>query len=184
VAAIVPPECTLTNAEGTLLVVSVNGADACVTLQGSATDPDGQPLQYSWWTNGAPFAMGATVTNCFELGCHTVTFRATDPAGESCATNLSFCVIAPSEAVEQCIDLVERAAVDRKNKRPLIASLKVAAASFERGNLEAGLNQLHAFQNKVRAQIAPINPDAAQAFTDCAQDIMEAVACSALMAGD
>jgi len=184
VAVLGPPECTFTNASGTLLVVSVNGIDACVALQGSATDPDGQPLQYSWWTNGAPFATGATVTNCFKVGCHTVTFRATDPAGESCTTNLSFCVIAPSEAVEQCIELVESSDVDRKNKRPLIASLKAAAASFDRGDFGAGLNQLNAFQNKVRAQIAPNNPDAAQAFTDCAQEIIEAVACSALLADE
>jgi hypothetical protein len=183
-ATIVPPECTLTNAEGTLLVVSVNGADACVALQGSATDPDGQPLQYSWWTNGTAFAMGAAVTNCFDVGCHTITFRASDPSGSSCTTNLSFCVIAPSEAVEQCVTLVEQSQIDRKNKRPLTASLKAAAASFDQGNFEAGLNQLHAFQNKVRAQVAPNNPAAAQALTDCAQEIMEAVACSALMTSE
>jgi hypothetical protein len=183
IAAIVPPECTFTNADGTLLVVSVNGADACVTLQGGATDPEGQPLQYFWLTNGTPLAVGGTVTNCFKLGCHTVTFVATDPAGASCMTNLHFCVIAPSEAVEQCIDLVDRSEVERKNKRPLIASLKAAAASFERGDFEAALNQLHAFQNKVRAQIAA-NPAAAQAFIDCAQKIMEAVACSVLVASE
>src|SRR5437867_4088894 len=77
VATIVPAECALTNAAGTLLVVSVNGADACVTFQGSATDPEGQPLQFAWLTNGSLTWFGAVFTNCFELGCHTLTFVAT-----------------------------------------------------------------------------------------------------------
>src|SRR6185503_10056813 len=70
-ATIVPEQCALHSSDGSLLVVSVNGTDACVALQGSATDPEGQPLSYSWWTNGAVFAVGGTVTNCFALGCHT-----------------------------------------------------------------------------------------------------------------
>src|SRR6185436_4899674 len=122
-ATIVQEQCALHSSDGSLLVVSVNGTDACVALQGSATDPEGQPLTYSWWTNGAVFAVGGTVTNCFELGCHTVTFVALDSAEASCTTTLNICVVAPSEAVELCIDLVEQTTVDRKNKRPLIASL-------------------------------------------------------------
>jgi hypothetical protein len=102
--------------------------------------------------------------------------------GASCSATVSFCVINPGEAVEQTVALVESTEVDRKNKRPLIASLKAAGASFDRGSFESGLNQLHAFQNKVRAQIAGANPAAAQALADSVQGIIDAVACSALVA--
>ena len=182
VAGIVPPECTLAGAGGTPLVLSLNGTDGCVVLRGSASDPDGQALQYSWSANGTVFGTGAEVRNCFPVGCHTVTFTATDPMGASCSATVSFCVINPGEAVEQTVALVESTEVDRKNKRPLIASLKAAGASFDRGSFESGLNQLHAFQNKVRAQIAGANPAAAQALADSVQGIIDAVACSALVA--
>jgi len=68
--------------------------------------------------------------------------------------------------------------VARKNKRPLIASLKAAAASFDRESMQSGLNQLHAFQNKVRAQIAKDNPAEAAAFIAGAQKIIDAVNCA------
>jgi hypothetical protein len=178
VASIVPAECTIIASDGTVSVISVNGTHACVALQGSATDPEGEALTYSWWTNGVVFASGATATQCFELGCHAVTFLALDPAEASCTATLNVCVISPSDAVEQCIDLVETTPLNRKNKRSLIATLKAAAASFERGNVNAAFNQLHAFENKVRAQIATHNPAAAQAFLDCAQNILNAVTCA------
>ncbi len=41
-----------------------------------------------------------------------------------------------------------------KNKQPLLATSSAAIASFERGNLTSGDNQMVAFQNKVRAQLA------------------------------
>jgi hypothetical protein len=75
---------------------------------------------------------------------------------------------------------VEGADVARKNLRPLVASLKAAGASFERGNFTSGLNQLKAFENKVRAQIARDNPDEAAAFIECAQRITQALGCGVL----
>jgi hypothetical protein len=180
VAGILPAECVITGSDGTLSVVSVNGTNACVTLQGSATDPEGQTLSYSWWSEGAVFATGASVTACLEVGCRTVSFVAMDPNEASCTTTLNICVVTAADAVEQCIDLVDSTDLDRKNKRPLIATLKAAAAAFERGNTQAALNQLSAFQNKVRAQIGRTDPAAAEAFTECAQQIMDAVGCGAV----
>jgi hypothetical protein len=67
----------------------------------------------------------------------------------------------------------------RKNKRPLIASLKSACSSFDRGNAHSGMNQIKAFQNKVRAQIANSDPQDAAAFSACINDLIEAINCSA-----
>jgi hypothetical protein len=94
---------------------------------------------------------------------------------------LTVCVGSAAEAVDQCVALVDGADLGRKNKRPLIATLKAAGASFERGDFVPGLHQLEAFRNKVRAQIAPSNPAVAAAFIDCAQKIIDAVHCSAVL---
>lgn len=184
-AAIIPAECVLTSPDGTtLMVLSLNDSSACVSFQGSATDPEGQPLQYSWSTNGTAFAVGAVVSNCFGLGCHTVTFLATDPLGGSCSTTVHFCVVTPGEAVEQTIALVEGTALPRTNKRPLIAILKAGAASFDRGDSIPALQQLSAFQNKVRAQVGNQDPTTAQELIDYVQRIMETIACSAVTGSD
>ena len=125
---------------------------------------------------------GAIVTACLDLGCHSITLCVSDGrAASSC--NLSVCVISAGEAVEECVTLVENTDLGRKNKRPLIASLKAATAAFDRGNFTAGLNILEAFQNKVGAQIARDNPAAATALIECAQRIIDAVGCAAEMNG-
>jgi len=122
------------------------------------------------------------VTACLDLGCHSITLCVSDGrAASSC--NLSVCVISAGEAVEECVTLVENTDLGRKNKRPLIASLKAATAAFDRGNFTAGLNILEAFQNKVGAQIARDNPAAATALIECAQRIIDAVGCAAEMNG-
>jgi len=128
-----------------------------------------------------PTLTGPVVNDCFDLGCHTIALAVSDGKAVSrCSTTL--CVITASDGVEKCIDLLDNADLGRKNKRPLIASLKAAAASFDRGDFVPGVNQLEACQNKIRAQIAPSNPAAAAALTACIQQIVDAVDCGAAAA--
>ena len=61
----------------------------------------------------------------------------------------------------------------RKNQRPLIATLKAAAASFDDGRVQPGVNQLNAFQNKVRAQVAPLDQALADSLINAAQVIID-----------
>ena len=125
-----------------------------------------------------PTAIGAIVSSCFDVGCYTVTFTVSDgQATSQCQTNL--CVVSPCNAVDECIALVNMSNLTRKNKRSLIATLKAACASFERGDFVAGAAQLIAFESQVRAQIAPKNPSEAAAFIDCAQKILDAIECAA-----
>ena len=65
--------------------------------------------------------------------------------------------------------------LERNRKRPLIASLKVAVASFDRGSFGAGANQLQAFQNKVRAQLSATDPILAEALFLAAAEILRAM---------
>jgi hypothetical protein len=128
-----------------------------------------------------PIALtGATVTNCFDLGCHTIALSVSDGrAVSTCETNI--CVISASDAIDRCILLVDGSNVGRKNKRPLIANLKAAAALFDEGHFLPAVNQLEAFQKKVLAQIAPTQPAEAAAFIACTQQIIDAVTCAATL---
>jgi len=57
----------------------------------------------------------------------------------------------PAELVEHLITLVNVS--DLQHKQPLQATLHAALASIERGNCHSAVGQLHAFQNKVQAQV-------------------------------
>jgi hypothetical protein len=160
-------------------VIALDDSTACVILDGSASsDPDNDPLTFTWSVDGTNVATGPVVTNCLSRGCHTITLTVSDgQASSSCESRI--CVITACEAVEQCITLVNNTPIARKNKRPLIASLKAACASFDRGNFTSGMNQLEAFQHKVNAQVGRSDPAAAAAFNACAQRIIDAIDCAA-----
>jgi len=58
---------------------------------------------------------------------------------------------------------------------PLRVTLHAARQSIERGNTISAVNQLQAFQNKVRAQVEPRNPILAASFVQAAQEIIDAL---------
>jgi hypothetical protein len=158
-------------------VISGNNSNAPVHLNGTrSSDPDGDALTYSWYVDGGltPVASGATATVVLEVGTHHVTLvvddgRATD------SDSVDVRILTAGEATEDLINKVNGANTGRNNKRPLIASLKAAVASFDRGSNGSGANQLHAFQNKVRAQIAKTDPALAAELIADAQAIIDAV---------
>jgi len=61
----------------------------------------------------------------------------------------------PAELVQQLIDLVNES--DLQQKQPLLETLNAALASIQRGNCHSAVGQLHAFQNKVAAQVSDAN---------------------------
>ena len=61
----------------------------------------------------------------------------------------------------------------RKSLPPLLATLKAATDAIQRGSSGAAINQLRAFQNKVRAQIASSDPALAAHLIDMAQRIID-----------
>jgi hypothetical protein len=147
-----------------------------------STDCQGDPLTYVWLADldgdgvKEPFASGAIVTNCFELGEHDVMLVVDNGR---CAATVSFTVevLSACEAVELLIDKVNDADLGRRNKRPLIATLKAACASFDRGNCVSGVNQLEAFQNKVRAQIGGVNAALADEIIALTQEVLDCIDC-------
>jgi hypothetical protein len=84
-------------------------------------------------------------------------------------------VFTPTMEVAQLILLVNDSDLRVKDKQPLLATLSATMASFERGKLQSGANQLHAFQNKVRAQVARMDAALANELINAAQQIIEEV---------
>lgn len=148
--------------------------DADVVLDASASsDVENDPLQFFWWEGTNLFATGMIVTNAFPPATHEVTLVVND--GQAAGTNNSvFEVLTPAQSVGLVMSLLENANPPVKNLRPLLASLSAAERAFARGNATAALNELHAFLNKVEAQIAPTNPELATKLTLAVQSIQAA----------
>jgi hypothetical protein len=157
-----------------LLVISVNNSNATVVLDGSLSyDLDGDPLQYAWYKTGdvSPLAAGVVAVVVLPVGTNSITLVVSDGLASS-QQIIAVEVITIAQAVERLAALVN---ADVPGKQSLIASLNAALNSIDRSNPTAAINQLQAFQNKVIAQISPLDPELAQTLIDAAQSIINAL---------
>ncbi len=173
-----------------LFVIALNEKNACPVLDASgSSDSNHDPLQISWVVDGTAPQSGAQITNCLDVGCHSVLLTVDDGQGglALCQTNL--CVITAVDAVAQLISQVSDADLGTRKKGPgnncfgdkrsLLANLEAAATAFDRGQFSAGVNQLEAFQHKVQDQLGRTFPVSAALFIKTAQTILDAVDCEA-----
>jgi len=121
-----------------------------------------------------PTAQGARTTNCLPIGSHKVCLTVSDGrcSDTKCVTVE---VISPCQAIGTLMLAIEDSSLPRSQQRPLLATLRAACAAFERGDTVPAVNQLEAFQNKVRALVQPDTTALAQQLIDCAQAIINGV---------
>jgi hypothetical protein len=149
--------------------------DARVTLDGSASrDVENDALSYTWLEGTNQIASGVIATNLFSPGSHELSLQVSDGQAVG-VTAATVEVIMPEQGLGILIVLLQDANLGRNNLRPLVASLKNAAAAFERCDAKPGINQLEAFRNKVRAQIAPLNPALAKQLEEAIEQLLRAV---------
>jgi hypothetical protein len=161
--------------QGGLTILSLNNSNAVIELDGSmSSDVDGDRLNFLWIEGATALASGRRASEAFELGAHRVTLLVSDGARTSSAS-VDFEVITLGEAMLDLCSFLQTALPSRQNPRPLIASCHAAEASFNRGNLVSGINQIEALQAKLRAQIAPQDPALAARLTLAAQRIIDAI---------
>jgi hypothetical protein len=173
----IEPTARLSSTSSDLFVISANNETAAVVMDASAsTDPEGDALSFTWFVDGTSVGTGATIVQELEVGSRQVSVLADDGKGGTDTAALVVHVITAGEAVDMLIAEVEGSETDRKNKRPLIATLKAASAAFERGQTHAAANTLGAFQNKVRAQIGRTDPTVAGELIRIAEEIIGATA--------
>jgi uncharacterized delta-60 repeat protein len=153
-------------------VISPNGIDATVILDGTRSgDPDGDLLHYAWYEAGdaTPLANGAVAVVTLPDGAHSLLLVVSD--GLLDATN-AFTVEVASTA-QAVKDLMDQVSSSWPHSQPLLATLSAALVSIERGNAVSAVNQLLAFQNKVRAQVAPNDSGLAEAYIEAARQIID-----------
>jgi hypothetical protein len=144
-------------------------------LDGSAsTDVENDQLSYTWLDETNVIATGMIVTNFLAPGSHELVLQVHDGQVTGTAT-AAVEVITPAQGVGIVIVLLSESDLGRRNIRPLVASLKNAAAAFDRCEAKPGANQLEAFKHKVRAQIAPSNPDLAASLIEAVEQVLGAV---------
>jgi hypothetical protein len=78
--------------------------------------------------------------------------------------------VSPELLFEYLTGLVSESSLSAR--QPLLASLGAAMSSLGRGNATSAINQLQAFQNKVRAQVEPVDSELAAELTRLAQEIV------------
>jgi hypothetical protein len=163
------------------VLLSCNWWNACLVADGwTSSDPEGGDLTYLWSLENdpVPFGAGPLVTNCLEVGDHTILLTVTDPAGLSDTTSKTISVVTAPLAIELLIEQVDTAhksgvLLTRKIKRELVATLRVALEHAGNEELRATQKALDAFEKKVRAQVAEPYPEAATAWIRWSQAVSE-----------
>jgi hypothetical protein len=119
------------------------------------------------------FGSAVVASRQLHLGLHAIELTVSDGICDDTASALVE-VITPSQAVDECIALVEGSNIDRKSKRPLTEALKNANKEFDKGKIDKGIDKLESFIKKVEKD-KDLSAAHKAAFTDCAQDIIDAL---------
>jgi Concanavalin A-like lectin/glucanases superfamily/HYR domain/Immunoglobulin domain/Immunoglobulin I-set domain len=168
-----------------LVVAPVCASNATVYLDGSKSyDPDDATFNYYWFEGTNCFSTSAVATNRLSLGCHDILLWLDDtfPLGTNSAV-VTVDILSPVQAVGMVSNLVNNSTLQPNRQHPLQASLNAAADALGRCDLNAGLNQLQAFENKVSAQVAPSDPALADALTRAADQMINTLSPSNVARG-
>jgi len=163
------------------VLLSCNWWNACLVADGwSSSDPEGGNLTYLWslGNDPVPFGAGPVVTNCLEVGRHTIILTVTDPTGLQGTDTKTIEIVTAPLAIEILIEQINESSksgivLSRKIKRELTETLRVALGFAGNEKLRETQKALDAFEKKVRAQVAPTEPEAATAWIRWSQAVSD-----------
>jgi hypothetical protein len=160
-----------------LQVISPNNRNAAVTLDGRQSfDPDGDDLSYEWLRGDTRLAETPLVMLTLPVGLHRFVLRVGD--GQDFATDrITVRVITASSAVRSLMESLREADLPASREKALLALLRGAIVSFDRGHMRTGAGQLLVFERLVlHREGRPLDPRTARALVREAQKIVDAVA--------
>src|SRR5439155_14092288 len=156
-------------------IIAANNLNAIAVLDGSrSSDPENDPLQFTWLEGVTTIGTGMVATVTLPIGSHNIVLQVSDGLLRS-SDALTINIIAGSHTVQDLVNMLINSSLQRKSLPPLLATLKAATDALERGSTGAAINQLQAFQNKVRAQIQPSDPALAAQLIDLAQLLIDSI---------
>ncbi|PWU18993.1 MAG: hypothetical protein C5B50_07540, partial [Verrucomicrobia bacterium] len=158
-------------------VIAPDGVAADVICDGQRSyDPDDASFLAGWYVGTHLFSTNIVAGVKLPVGLHTITLLLDDtyPYGRS-AESVQVEVISPDQAIGLLENLVQAAQLTGSNQRTLLAILDAAMASADKQNLTPEINQLGAFENKVRSQVMRSDPDLANELLQAAQQIIQAL---------
>jgi hypothetical protein len=152
-----------------ILLISVNGVDVLVTLDGTGSyDPDGEPIStHEWYADGptglTSIGTGPTLTTRLPIGEYQFHLLARAGSLSSPFQTRAVTVIGIEDAIDSLIARVNASNVRPIEKRVLVRALELSVDLFDapaRPPLrptpcEAGVQSLRAFKALVRASSAP-----------------------------
>jgi hypothetical protein len=110
-------------------------------------------------------------------GQHVLCFRGTVGAPFNFSTDVTYSLtvqpISLSQAVQRLAGRLGRTALDRPTLRSLHALLEASQKAFENDNPRAGINQLRAFQAKVKSPAVDMGAELAARLVAAAQQIID-----------
>ena len=157
------------------VTLSVTKAQTSVTLAALTQTYTGSAVAPTATTVPPGLAIEWTGAPQIQAGTYSVTATISDPnyAGTASGT---FTLLTAGQSATNLAAVVNALPIPAAVAGELVASLQSAAAAFDRRNMGAGVNQMQAFQNKVRAQAGKkISSTTAAALIAAAQQTIDAV---------
>jgi subtilisin family serine protease len=131
------------------------------------------------WADGDSEAAGSPVDAAHTYrrsGAYAVRLDVSDEDGGSASATHTVTVLSPADAVDALRERLDRVGLANQEEHPFHAQLRAARHSAARGDAEAALGQLAAFQQHVAAQRGKaIGDDDADALVAAAQVIIDAL---------